>query len=38
LQALKDDYLRTGKKLFSSKDLQLEKSMLDEFTPAKIFQ
>lgn len=38
LQALKDDYLATGKKQFSTKDIQAEKSSLDEFTPSKLFQ
>lgn len=38
LSALKEDYLSTGKKIFSTADLQAEKSMLDEFTPTKIFQ
>lgn len=38
LQALKEDYLATGKKTFSTADLQAEKSMLDEFTPTKVFQ
>ena len=38
LQALKKDFATTGKKQFTTKDLQLEKSSLDEFTPAKIFK
>lgn len=38
LQALKKDFATTGKKQFTTKDLQLEKSSLDQFTPAKIFK
>lgn len=38
LAALKEDYLATGKKTFTTADLQAEKSMLDEFTPTKVFQ
>jgi hypothetical protein len=38
LNALKDDYLKTWKNIFTSADLQAEKSALDEFTPSKIFQ
>jgi hypothetical protein len=38
LSALKEDYLSTGKKTFTTADLQAEKSMLDEFTPTKIFK
>jgi len=38
LQALKEDYLTTGKKVFTTGDIQAEKSMLDEFTPSKVFR
>lgn len=38
LQALKKDFATTGKKQFTTKDLQLEKSSLDQFTPSKIFK
>jgi hypothetical protein len=38
LQALKDDFTTAGKKIFSSGDLQAEKSALDAFTPTKIFK
>ena len=38
LNALKEDYLSTGKKIFTTWDLQAEKSMLDEFTPSKIWK
>lgn len=38
LQALKDDYIATGKKVFTTGDIQAEKSMLDEFTPSKIWK
>ena len=38
LQALKEDYLATGKKVFTTGDIQAEKSMLDEFTPSKIWK
>jgi hypothetical protein len=38
LQALKEDYIATGKKVFTTGDIQAEKSMLDEFTPSKIWK
>lgn len=38
LQALKQDFKSTGKKIFSSSSLQAEKSSLDKFTPNKIFK
>lgn len=38
LQALKEDFVSTGKTKFTTADLQAEKSMLDEFTPTKIFK
>lgn len=38
LDALRQDYVATGKKKFSTSDLQVEKSTLDEFTPSKIFK
>lgn len=38
LWALKEEFSTTGKNVFSTKDLQFEKSSLDKFTPAKIFK
>ena len=38
LQALKEDYIATWKNVFTTSDIQAEKSMLDQFTPTKIWR
>jgi len=38
LQALKEDYKVIGKKEFTTKALNEEKSSLDKFTPDKLFK
>lgn len=38
LEALRDDFTKTGKVKFTTWDLQAEKSMLDEFTPTKVWK
>lgn len=38
LEALKDDFAKTWKTKFTTWDLQAEKSMLDEFTPTKVWK
>lgn len=38
LAALKEEFKTTGKKIFTTSDLQAEKSALDKFTQSKIFK
>jgi len=38
LKALKEEFKTTGKKTFTTADLQAEKSVLDKFTQSKIFK